>query len=258
LGTDDESPAAPQRDVRKVALRNWFNYYPLVPVETQAGEPGFFVSSENLTYALANLESDKGRMLQRIHERLTRAGQGSQTQRDAVGALRKEANTRFEALAAERALELGFAAMVGVYRLDGAVMPGGEIDLLMASAQGDDLLLVLGEVKDFDMTLMRVHGEKNLGGKIRGAEGQLDRKAEDVRKNWRRLLDVVSEGRLKPPLGQVVLVKVLISSSYLPAFLSSSYPAIALEQMAEFAAMVRQGADAFPPRFAETAREVLA
>ncbi len=258
LGTDEEGPANRQRDLRKVAVRNWFNYYPLIPVETQTGGPGFFVSSEYLTYALANLESDKGRMLQRIHERLTQAGQASQAQRDAVGALRKEANTRFEALAAERARELGFAAMVGLYRLDGAVMPGGEIDLLMASAQGDNALLVLGEVKDFDMTLMRVHGEKNLGGKIRAAERQLDRKAEDVRKNWRRLLDVVSEGRLRPPTGQVVLVKVLISSSYLPTFLSSSYPAIALEQMAEFTAMLRQGADAFPPRFAATAREVLA
>lgn len=258
LGEIEEKPGGGEHDVRKVAVRSWFNYYPLVPVQLKTGEPGFLVSAESLTYALGNLESYKGRLLQRIHDCLKQAGPAEQAKRDAVGRLRKEANTRFETIAAEQARELGFEAANGIYLLDGVALPGGEIDLLMAATQDSDVLLVLAEIKDFDMTLHRMHGEETLRGKIRDAESQLARKAEDVRTMWRRLVEVISEGRLTSPAGRVILVKVLITSDYLPPFLSSNYPAIPLEGMAEFVEMLRQGAYAFPPRFAETARELLA
>jgi len=271
VGEDGEKDQEkePGHDVHKLAVRNWLNYYPVVPAVLASGEPGYYVSAEALTYGLSNLESYKGRLLQRIHDKL-KSGEGADpAKREAVGRLRKAANTRLEQATAEAGRELGWEAADSLYKLDGKALPGGEIDVLMAKrqphaqahAEGEDLFILLIEVKDFDMTLHRMHGHETLAKKVREAEAQLARKASDIRQHWPRLLEEVAEGRLvppKPPEGRVILVKALVTADLLPAFLSTDYPAVSLEGLGEFTEMLSQGEEDFPPRFAEKAWEVLA
>jgi hypothetical protein len=233
----------------RLAVKNWLVYYPVVEGVVN-DEPVYFASGQALMYAIAGLEGFKNGMLQRVATAVASDSAVGSVVRTRVNQLRVAANRRFEDYAAEQARHLGFDAVSGLDRIDGQSFEGGEIDLLATRVRDGRLLMVLGEVKDFDVTLHRLGAEAGLRKRIESAEGQLERKAAYVRQHWRRLATLVAGGRMTEDWSEAVFATVLITSAYLPSHLSFKYPAMTMGEFAGFVDEVRAWPEDFGPRFA--------
>jgi hypothetical protein len=115
-------------------------------------------------------------------------------------------------------------------------------------------LVLLGELKDFDLVLHRISSEPVLRKYIASTERQLDRKASTVRRKWRTLVPMVT-GR---PLGdeQAFLAKAVVASAYLPPHLAERYPLLTFSEIESFLGDAWRWPLDFPPRF-KTAIEAL-
>jgi len=115
--------------------------------------------------------------------------------------------------------------------------------------------MVLGEVKDFDLAQHRPGSEAALRSKIVSAEQQIERKANTVRRVWRKLLPLISAGRISGDEEHAVLAKMLLTSDYVPPHLSEKYPALTLPELDRFVSDVVKWPGSFPPRFVQHAVE---
>jgi hypothetical protein len=244
-----EEPADEGHDLLfRLARHNWLNYYPVLPFDSEQHGPGYLVSAEALTYALSNLETFKGRLLERVYA-AAQTGRISKAAVHRIGRLRTQANRTFENVAARLAAESGFQVATSITTCAGAPLQHGEIDLLFACEGGGTLVVGIAEVKDFDVTLHRPHTIRSLQQKVADAEAQLARKAREAARVWPSLLRELAS----PPAAaaDVRVVAALITSHLLPAFVQGRYPVIALEAWPEFLTMLRERPDSFPPRFVE-------
>jgi hypothetical protein len=221
------------------------------------GEPVFFVSAEAVTYVLAGLESLKCGLLQRVANALRADPEAKTEVRTRVNHLRVATNRKFEELAAKRGQELGFYAATGLDRIDDKFLEGGEIDLLWTSQLDGRIVIILGELKDFDLALHRPGSEVKLRNKIYSAEQQIERKANSVRSRWRSIVQLISTGRIATEGRSALLAKILLTSDYVPPHLSVRYPALTLHELQRFVEDVRRWPEDFPPRFAQHSVEWL-
>jgi len=258
LGEEEETPSELYDFPLKLAQKNWMNYYPIVPAIDHAGESVFLVSAEALTYTNANLETFKNRLLESIYSAVTQHILVDEEALKRLGDLRNEANRRFENFATDIARASGWYAKTSIRRVEKDVLPGGEIDVLMVNHANGELKVVLAEVKDFDMTLYRIYSESRLGKHIRHAEDQLDKKSKDVRLCLPQLVTEVSKGEIDfSQMKYTSLIKIIITSDYLPPFLFTRYPGVALVELSKFLEGICKGSEGFPPRFISSAWEDL-
>jgi len=255
LGTVSETTDSAEV-IARLGRRNWLNYYPVMS-GVSGRFPCFLVSAEALTHAVAGLESLKNGLLQRISDEIKEGSPANQELRRSISHLRVATNRKFETLAETLGRELGFEVASGLERLDEKPLDGGEIDLFWAARLDGRLVLILGEVKDFDVPLHRVGSDTTLQGKIAAAERQIDRKAATVRGLWRKLLPIISDRRLCSVNEPAVLAKILLTSTYLPPHMPKKYPAFTLRELDRFVAEARTWPEAFPPRFKEHGVELL-
>ena len=113
----------------------------------------------------------------------------------------------------------------------------------------------VGEVKYFDLAQHRPGSEAALRSKIASAEQQIERKADTVRRVWRKLLPLISAGRITAEGEQAILAKMLLTSDYVPPHLPGKYPALTLRELDRFVGDVLGWPDNFPPRFVQHAVE---
>jgi hypothetical protein len=245
LGIDASSDARPDLPLR-LAARNWLFYYPLLET-TIDGEPGFFASAEALTHSVAGVEGMKNGMLQRIAHVLAADPAADSARRTRVNQLRVAANRRFEELAASLGRERGFSVAHGLDRIGGRLPEGGEIDLLWARRDAGRVVLLVGEVKDFDMVLHRDGSEASLRRRLESAEAQLERKAATVRRTWRDLFGLLTGEAATD--GDAVLAKAVVTSAYLPPHLANRYPLLTLGELEPFARTAWTWPQDAAPRF---------
>jgi hypothetical protein len=238
----------------RLASRNWLFYYPVLAA-TIDGEPGYFVSAEALTHSIAGMEGMKNGILQRVTTVMASEPSGDELQRTRVNQLRVKANRRFEDLAAVAGREMGFAVGHGIDRLHGTFLDGGELDLLWVRADAGGLLLLLGEVKDFDVVLHRIGSESSLRQRLVKAAGQLDRKVATLRRKWRELAEFVTGKRVSSP--SAILAKAIVTSSYLPPHLADRYPVLTLSELDSFMSGATTSAGDPAPRYKDMYERLL-
>ena len=218
----------------KLTLFNWSSYYPLIPV-AKGDSPSrwLLIPKGAMILAISSLDTFKNRLLQLIYEQARDNPVGDAKKAKAITKLRAKANRRLEKIAAEMAEQVGWHAATAIEKLDGKLLPGGEIDLLLLIELAGKKMLLLGEVKDFDLAFNRPRWSDHFRQKIEAACDQLDRKVADIRQNLRGLIKQLF-GQEVGPDEPVCLLKVLVLSKYLPPFLLRRHPGVPISGLIPF------------------------
>lgn len=236
--------------LHQLAQSNWLNYYPVIQGGGTQGEQ-WWVSAEVLTYAVANLDSWKGRMLERIYETAQERALGK-NQLKRIAELRLSAHREFESIAAQKLRSAGFNAAVAIETVAGRALASGEVDLLAFRSSERGSILIVGEVKDFSLNVRRAQGIQELAAKVGAADEQLARKLTELGGRWREVLagDLTRGAAIVEP---VSLLGVVITSRDLPAILQRRFPLVGIDDLDDFAADVVRTGTLDMPRFSSTA-----
>ncbi len=109
-----------------------------------------------------------------------------------------------------------------------------EIDVLAARKIGDRLVLLVGEVKDFDLGLHRISAKRNFERKIADACEQIERKAALVERVWESVLRERFDLTIDEGAG-AELVSILITTERLPLAFFEKCATLSENDLAEFA-----------------------
>lgn len=232
----------------KALFYNWFGYYPLIPLGN-AESPSYALGKELFAASLAISELFTGRLLDRVATVARERDDVADAVTGQIESLKSAVSKRMESKMLSIAHRLGWAA-VSFDKLHGELLPGGEIDFLAAKWIENCLVIVLGEVKDWDLTVHKMGAEQKLAKKVRDAFRQLDRKSADVKEHWRAILTEQTELPVQDA-ERVVLTTCLITAEMVPPYLLDGYPGV---EASVLAYALRQIADELP-RMLETVPE---
>jgi hypothetical protein len=106
----------------------------------------------------------------------------------AVAELKRQFHRRLETRVAETLRDIGLIAIQGLAELDGPHLECGEIDVLaVGTGAGGELIVLICEVKDTDLSFFKDYGPREALEVARRAHGQAQRKATSVAQHWLQL-----------------------------------------------------------------------
>ena len=214
----DESPAGDAETSVRLAVHAWSSYYPAFTVRRK-GRVHYLLSLQLTDIALTNIQAFKSRLLERFFEqarataRLAPSPEARRTAR-ALNAIRQRVNRLAESRVAAALERDGWTVLPSQVIADpGDATRTEEIDLLAARRIDGRLVMLVGEVKDFDTGVHRVTAARNFAIRIEGVVEQLQRKSAFVTGFWQRILERLKDTDDGSP---VDLLAVLIQTEPLP------------------------------------------
>lgn len=124
-----------------------------------------------------------------------------------IAELRRQFHQGLEIRAAETLRGVGMTAVRGLERLDGRQIECGEIDVLAAGAgAGRELIVLICEVKDTDLSFFKDYGPREAFEVARRAHRQAQRKATWVAQHWPRVAGVFQLDAEHPEVQFVAVV----------------------------------------------------
>ncbi len=167
---------------------DWLTFAPVMLGRHEGGsEPRFVAIVSNYLVGRAIMKTYTG-----ASRRLAVAEQvskqiGPQEAR-AVAELKRKFHRRLETRVAETLRDIGMKAIEGLEELDGRRLECGEIDVLAAGAgAGEELIVLICEVKDTDLSFFKDYGPREAFEVARKAHRQAQRKATWVAQHWPQL-----------------------------------------------------------------------
>jgi hypothetical protein len=202
----------------RLAVHAWSSYYPAFTVRRK-GHVHYLLPFQLTDIALTNIRAFKSRLLTRFFEqarvtaRLTTSPAAREKER-VLNAVRRRVNRLAESRVAAALTGDGWTALSSQVIADpDDATRTEEIDLLAARRIGGRLVILVGEVKDFDTGVHRVAAPRNFASRIEGAIVQLRRKSAFVNGFWLRILkrlNFTADG------GPVDLLAILVQTEPLP------------------------------------------
>ncbi len=218
----------------------WANYYPLYELVDEKGKSWLVTTKMPFLIFLGNLGSFKNRLFQRIIEHAGGAALASDALRQ-MRQLEKRVSRRLEDVATNAARAQGWITQVRLKKWRGERLQCGDIDLLAAKRVGEDLQVVLAEVKDFDITLVSRRGAlQALERKIGETFDQLGKKVEWVRAAWAEgLRELVAPQENQRDAN---LLPIVITARYMPPFMFDRFLGIPVDGLGIFLDQLAAGA----------------
>jgi hypothetical protein len=229
LGEQEQTPSTAEAARMKAATQNWTAYYPLFTGEDDEGRSWCVVPWQMFRTVMDIVGTFKSQILEALYDRARAARGRTAALTTQLGELRQEANRVFERIAAQAGRECGWRATGGVTQIDGRKLAAGDLDVVLARVDGSRLTLILGEVKDFDLSLTTPKARERMQAKIDGAYAQLRAKASEVRPVFRALAR--SLGIEPERYSSARLVLAVITSDYLPPHMFHAFPGVAVDTL---------------------------
>lgn len=192
----DESPAdaSDAETSARLAVHAWSSYYPAFTVRRK-GRVHYLLPLQLTDVALTNIQAFKSRLLERFFEqarataRLAPSPEARRRAR-ALKAVRQQVNRLAESRVAAALARDGWTALPSQVIADpGDATRTEEIDLLAARRIGGRVVMLVGEVKDFDTGVHRVAAPRNFATRFAGVAAQLRRKSAFVKGFWPQILE---------------------------------------------------------------------
>ena len=202
----------------RLAVHAWSSYYPAFTVRRN-GNVHYLLPFQMTDIAVTNIKAFKSRLLTRFFEqarataKLT-ASPDARAKERALSAVRRHVNRLAESRVAAALTRDGWTALPSQVIADPEdATRTEEIDLLAARRIGGRVVLLVGEVKDFDTGVHRVAAPRNFATRIEGVVVQLRRKSAFVRGSWQQILERLNHTDDGSP---VDLLALLIQTEPLP------------------------------------------
>lgn len=113
----------------------------------------------------------------------------------------------FELGVAESLRAAGMTVLNSLERINDALLPCGEIDLLAQISSEDGLVVLVGECKNIDLIFYKDQGIELAGETIKHAGEQAQRKASWVTANWRKVATSFGWSTAKPQVVAVIVTR---------------------------------------------------
>lgn len=212
--------------------RNWTAYYPIFSGVNE-GEPIFVLGPQAVAITLENLMFNKNRVMQQLTELAPAALTPDAKAR--LSALRSKMNRHAETRAAQLLQGTGWQAQAGgTWGQSGA---REEIDIVAARSHSQGVDVLVGEVKDFDLTLHRVRGPMGAAQRLRDSDAQLARKLQCVMAN---LPAVLRDLGVQLEARTLQVHALLITTDLPPADMLKAFAAADYAGLEEFSRLLRE------------------
>lgn len=228
--------------------RNWTAYYPIFS-GVHEGQPLFVFGPQAVAITLDNLMHNKNRVMQQLAEAPPQSLAADARQR--LSALRRQLNRHAEARAAKVLEGCGWKALAGSNW--GRAGATEEIDIVAARASANGVDVLVGEVKDFDLTLHRIRGPLGAAQRLRDTDAQLARKLRVALDDVPGVLRRLGVGGDPAP---VQVHALLITNDMPPADLLQDFQAADYTGLAEFSRLLREDRELALRLFGRASREV--
>lgn len=202
----------------RLAIHAWSSYYPAFTVRRN-GRVHYLLPFQLTDIAVTNVKAFKSRLLTRFFEqaravaKLT-ASPDARKQERTLNAVRRRVNRLAEARVAAALTRDGWTALPSQVVADpGDASSTEEIDLLAARRIGGRVVMLVGEVKDFDTGVHRVTAQRNFAERMEGVIEQLRRKSDFVKGFWPQILERLNHTADGTP---VDLLAILVQTEPLP------------------------------------------
>ena len=173
------------------AAFDWLRFAPLMLGTYQEGSekrPVAVVSKHLIERAILKTYTGVARRLA-VAEQASKQ-RDPQTARE-VAELRRRFHRRLETRVADALREIGMTALQGLEKVGGTKLACGEIDVLAAGpARSGELIVMICEVKDTDLSFFKDHGPEEALKVAQHAHEQARRKAAWVAENWTHVRDL--------------------------------------------------------------------
>lgn len=252
LGSDRIEPVADLEALVDVLGANWGNYYPFYRLEGDRTGAWMVTTKTPLLISLANLATFRNHLFRKLVESGA-AGDLSRETRQKLAQLDKGLSKRLEDAAGDAARRAGWGVRLRLKKWRGQKLPCGEIDLLAGKRIGDVAVVVLAEIKDFDLTVTTRRDLAHLQERIQEAFSQLAVRVKWVANAWTEGLGK----ELLPDVGALAgeLLPIVLTARYMPPFLFDRFLTVPFSGFAEF--LERLSTEAFSTYRAVAGRTIV-
>lgn len=230
LGEPAQAPCAPADTLLKPATQNWSAYYPLMNAAREGSGRWCVVPWQMFRTVIDIVGTYKGQLLERLYNQ-ARAKEGKKSKVAAqLATLRQDANRAFESMAAQVGRQCGWRAASAVSQIDGRRLKAGDIDVILAQVDDCRLTVILGEVKDLDLSFRTPEARERFQKKVDHAYAQLRAKAQEIRPRVRELLRTLFDLDASA-YSRARLVSIVVTSDYLPPYLFHEFPGVPIDTL---------------------------